>query len=78
MARCGLSNAWRKKMKLYLLVDTEPDSFDAQDAIANSLQDDGLRSDLEVIIGHTIERFMRWRDIHVRVRVKFPYEVTKK
>ena len=57
-------------MKLSLTIKTRPQSFDAENAISNILQDNGLREDLESIIEMKFEEMMSWRDIQqVNVQV---------
>lgn len=54
-------------MILRLRIETCPQSFDAEDAIENALQDRGLESDLEYEIGRAIQEMMGWRDLDVNV-----------
>ena len=56
-------------MKLTLNIETRPQSFDAEDAMENALQDRGLRLDLERAIERELENIMGWRDISVRVSI---------
>ena len=60
-------------MKLSLTIETRPQSFDAEDAISNILQDNGLREDLESIIEMKFEEMMSWRDrqqVNVQVSIQ--------
>lgn len=54
-------------MRITFTVHTDPQSFEAEDAIENALEDPGLTGDLERSIESDIEGIMGWRDIRVIV-----------
>lgn len=57
-------------MKLIFEVYTRPESFELEDGILNSLNDDGLREDLEIALENAIEAIMGYKEIQVTVKLK--------
>lgn len=59
-----------KEMKLIFEIHTIPDSFELEDGILNSLNDDGPKSDVEIALANELEAIMRYRENRVIVRLK--------
>ena len=57
-------------MKLEFELHTSPDSFKAEDAILNTLNDDGLRCDVENALSFAITSIMWWNEIRVVCKLK--------
>ena len=57
-------------MKITFKITTEPESSDAEDAVHNTLQDRGIREELESRIATIIYNYMGWRDIRIKVEMQ--------
>lgn len=57
-------------MKLIFEVYTRPESFELEDGILNTLNDDGLRNDLEIALENALESIMRFQEIKVSAKLK--------
>lgn len=57
-------------MKLIFEVHTYPGSFELEDSILNTLNDDGLRKNIEVALISALESIMWFDGIQIKISVK--------